>query len=152
MVGLYCVSMCKWILMNIFMRHIFWSTWNAKVIAQSPDHNKKKWRPDCRWWPRVDGRCWEKKSVFHGDLIDCNWVCTSEAGRNGCKYNYWRRYGFTEQSEHWAVELRWSDLGRRWDERCLESVTPRMRVPKCRRVCKQRHCCDSQKISVFRCE
>ena len=33
--------------MNIFMRQIFWSTWNAKVIAQSPDHNKKKWRPDC---------------------------------------------------------------------------------------------------------
>ena len=87
----------------------------------------------------------KKKSVFHSDWIECNWVCTSEAGRNGCKYNYWRRYGFTEQSEHWAVELRWSDLGRRLDERCLASVTPRMRVPKCRRDFKQRHCSDSQK-------
>ena len=27
--------------MNIFMWHIFWSTWNAEVIAQTPDHNKK---------------------------------------------------------------------------------------------------------------
>ena len=24
-----------------FMQHIFWSTWNANVIAQSPDHNMK---------------------------------------------------------------------------------------------------------------
>ena len=44
------------------MRHIFWSTCNDKVIAQSPDHNKNKWRPDCRWRPRADDRCWEKKN------------------------------------------------------------------------------------------
>ena len=34
----------------------------------------------------------------------------------------------------------------------LATVTPHMRVPKCRRDCKQKHRCDSQKISVFRCE
>ena len=53
----------------------------------------------------------KKKSVFHSDSIDCNWVCTSESGRNGCKYNYWRRCGFTEQSEHWAVEVAMIRLG-----------------------------------------
>ena len=45
----------------IFMRHIFWSTWNAKVIAQSPaitTANGKK------WWI-AGGWCWEK-IVFHG--------------------------------------------------------------------------------------
>ena len=44
---------------DIFMRHIFWSTWNAKVIAQSPaitKANGKKWRI-------VGGRCWEKSSL-----------------------------------------------------------------------------------------
>ena len=30
----------------IFIRHIFWMTWNAQVIAQSPavPINKRKWR------------------------------------------------------------------------------------------------------------
>ena len=40
------------------MRLIFWRTWNDKVIAQSPDHNKKKWRFV------AGGRCWEKNRSF----------------------------------------------------------------------------------------
>ena len=46
---------------DIFMRHIFWSMWNAKVIVQSPvitTANKK--------WQIAGGRCRKKKSVFHG--------------------------------------------------------------------------------------
>ena len=40
---------------DVFMRHIFWGTWNAKVIAQSPaltTANKKKLQ-DC--WCREGG-------------------------------------------------------------------------------------------------
>ena len=42
---------------DIFMLHIFWSTWNAKVIAQSPAITTtigKKWRI-------AGGRCLEIK-------------------------------------------------------------------------------------------
>ena len=50
-----------------FVLNIFWSTWNADVIAQSPDHKKKnKWRSVCLV---ADAK---KRSVFHGDQIDYN--------------------------------------------------------------------------------
>ena len=52
---------------DIFMRHIFWSTWNAKVIARSPAiiapqrRAQREEMADC--WPGADA---EKKIVFHG--------------------------------------------------------------------------------------
>ena len=44
--------------MNIFMRHIFWSTWNAKVIAQSPESQQEEmaaglWLVAPGWWPML---------------------------------------------------------------------------------------------------
>ena len=46
---------------NIFMRHIFWSTWNAKVIAQSPAITapQREEMADCLG-PML------RKIVFHG--------------------------------------------------------------------------------------
>ena len=46
---------------NIFMRHIFWSTWNAKVIAQSPaiTEPQREEMADCLG-PML------RKIVFHG--------------------------------------------------------------------------------------
>ena len=58
MISLYCIQMWKWIVMNIFMWHISWSTLNAKVIAW-PQQEKMM---DYCWWPML-----RKKSVFHGD-------------------------------------------------------------------------------------
>ena len=39
---------------DIFMQHIFWSTWNAKVIAQSPAITAPQWEEmaDC-WGPML---------------------------------------------------------------------------------------------------
>ena len=32
------------------------------MLKSLRNHNKKKWQPDCRWWPWAGGRCWEKKN------------------------------------------------------------------------------------------
>ena len=77
---------------DIFMRYIFWSTWNAKVIAQSPaitTANGKKWRI-------VGGRCWEKKCLSWS-LNRLQLSLYQQAGWARSKYNYWRRKGLTEQ-------------------------------------------------------
>ena len=62
---------------DIFMRHIFWSTWNVKVIAQSPAITAPQPAANGKTCLIVGGRCWEK-IVFHGHSIDCSYVCTSK--------------------------------------------------------------------------
>ena len=75
---------------DIFMRQIFWSTWNAKVIAQSQRPNGKKWRI-------VGGRCWDKKISLSWSLNRLQFSLYQQAGGTRSKYNYWRCKGLTEQ-------------------------------------------------------
>ena len=75
---------------NIFMRHIFWSTWNAKVIAQSQR-------------PGATGRngglfgADAEKNSLSWPLNRLQWSLYQQAGGTRSKYNYWRRKGLTEQ-------------------------------------------------------
>ena len=73
---------------DIFMRHIFWSTWNAKVIAQSQRPNGKN--------GGLFGADAEKNSLSW-PLNRLQWSLYQQAGGTRSKYNYWRRKGLTEQ-------------------------------------------------------
>ena len=68
---------------DIFMRHIFWSTWNAKVIAQSPAITapQREEVADCL------GPMLRKNSLLW-PLNRLQLSLYQQAGGNRSKYNY----------------------------------------------------------------
>ena len=76
---------------DIFMRH-FWSTWNAKVIVQSPAITapQQEEMADC-WGPML------RKNSLSWSLNRLQLSLYQQAGGTRSKYNYWRRNGLTEQ-------------------------------------------------------
>ena len=77
---------------DIFMRHIFWSTWNVKVIAQSPAVTapQREDMADC-WGPML------RKNSLSWPFNRLQLCLYQQAGGTRSKYNYWRRKGLTEQ-------------------------------------------------------
>ena len=113
MIGLYHVE--------INCNDIFCETYLLKDVECSSHcaitsyHNQQEEMADC-WWPML-----RKNKVFHDDLIDCNWVCTSTTDRTDGKYNFGELMGWQNSKSPLSA-----------------SVTQRMHNPECCRDCKQR--------------
>ena len=134
------------------MRHIFWSMWNAQVIAQSRGWfrclpsprrhhaaiitNQKKWRvagAGHRHRGLCAGWCREKvKSIMMIKYIAIEFV---QARQIGLKANTILGTGWWNSKR---IKLRWSDSDRRLGGPLSASATPRMRDPECCRDSKHR--------------
>ena len=79
---------------DIFMRHFFWSTWNARkeVIAQSQQPTRRN--------GGLLGADAEKKNSLSWSLNRLQLSSYQQAGGTRSKYNYWRRKGLTKQQEN----------------------------------------------------
>ena len=122
------------------MRHIFWCTWNAQVIAQSQGWfrclsllSQPTRRLNGGLLVRADA---EKKKIslsWWSNRLQSNFTSTTD--RTEAKCNFVDVMGWQNSKK---IKQRWSNSGHRLGGPLSASVTRRMRDLECCRDCKHR--------------